>query len=65
MMVGNSMASDVRPALEAGGWGVFVPHNLTWAVEHAEPPEGHESYHGRYHEIGDLSALGEIVTQIG
>lgn len=61
MMVGNSMASDVRPALEAGGWGVFVPHNLTWAVEHAEPPDGH----GRYHEISDLSALGQIVTAIG
>ncbi|MEM7598164.1 MAG: HAD family hydrolase, partial [Pseudomonadota bacterium] len=30
MMVGNSMASDVRPVIEAGGWGVFVPHNLTW-----------------------------------
>ena len=61
MMVGNSMASDVRPALEAGGWGVFVPHNLTWAVEHAEPPQGH----GRYHEIEDLGALTQIVTEIG
>ena len=61
MMVGNSMASDVRPALEAGGWGVFVPHTLTWAVEHAEPPDGH----GRYHEISDLSARGQIVTAIG
>ncbi|MEL6648158.1 MAG: HAD family hydrolase [Pseudomonadota bacterium] len=61
MMVGNSMASDVRPVIDAGGWGVFVPHNLTWAVEHAEPPEGH----GRYFEINDLSALGSIVREIG
>ncbi|MEO0752440.1 MAG: HAD family hydrolase [Pseudomonadota bacterium] len=61
MMVGNSMASDVRPVIDAGGWGVFVPHNLTWAVEHADPPKNH----GRYHEIQDLSALSRIVTEIG
>lgn len=61
MMVGNSMASDVRPVIDAGGWGVFVPHNLTWAVEHADPPEDHR----RYHEIQDLSALSRIITEIG
>ncbi|MEM8537619.1 MAG: HAD family hydrolase, partial [Pseudomonadota bacterium] len=61
MMVGNSMASDIRPVIEAGGWGVFVPHNLTWAVEHAEPPKGH----GRYHEIDNLSMLSQIVSDIG
>lgn len=32
MMVGNSMKSDVLPALEAGLWGVHVPHDLTWAL---------------------------------
>ncbi len=38
MMVGNSLKSDVVPALEAGAWGVFVPHDLTWELEHAEEP---------------------------
>jgi putative hydrolase of the HAD superfamily len=38
MMVGNSLKSDVIPAIAAGGWGVHVPHALTWAIEHAEPP---------------------------
>ncbi|MFN6978820.1 MAG: HAD family hydrolase, partial [Gemmobacter sp.] len=38
LMVGNSLRSDVLPVLAAGGWGVHVPHALTWAVEHAEPP---------------------------
>ena len=28
MMVGNSLRSDVLPAIEAGAWGVFVPHEL-------------------------------------
>lgn len=61
MMVGNSMASDVRPVIDAGGWGVFVPHNLSWAVEHADPPEGH----ARYHKIDNLSLLNQIVKDIG
>lgn len=33
--------SDVIPALQAGGFGVFVPHGLTWALESAEEPRGH------------------------
>ncbi len=39
MMIGNSLKSDVVPAIEAGSWGVFVPHELTWEIEHAEAPE--------------------------
>ncbi|TGS53358.1 HAD family hydrolase, partial [Mesorhizobium sp. M1D.F.Ca.ET.183.01.1.1] len=35
MMVGNSLKSDVVPVIEAGGWGIHVPHELTWAIEHA------------------------------
>lgn len=38
MMVGNSLRSDVLPMLAAGGWGVHVPHELTWAIEEAEEP---------------------------
>jgi putative hydrolase of the HAD superfamily len=60
MMVGNSLKSDVRPALEAGAWGVFVPHRLTWALEHAEPP----SDHARFREVPDLGALPDLITQI-
>jgi putative hydrolase of the HAD superfamily len=39
MMIGNSMKSDVLPAIEAGAWGVFVPHGLTWELEHAKAPD--------------------------
>jgi len=56
MMVGNSLASDVIPVIEAGGHGVHVPHGLTWALEHAEPPEGHQRFH-RLADLGDLPAL--------
>lgn len=60
MMVGNSMKSDVRPAIEAGGWGVFVPHGLSWALEHAEPPHDHP----RYRELPDLGGLVALLQQV-
>lgn len=56
MMVGNAMASDVVPMIAAGGWGVFVPHGLTWAVEHAEAPDHH-----KFHEIQALAELPTLV----
>jgi putative hydrolase of the HAD superfamily len=57
LMVGNSLKSDVLPMLAAGGWGVHVPHVLTWELERAEAPEGH----GRFHLIGDLGDLPDLV----
>ncbi len=32
-MIGNSPRSDVLPALAAGLWAVFVPHESTWELE--------------------------------
>lgn len=61
MMVGNSMKSDVRPVVDLGGWGVFVPHGLTWEIEHADPPATRD----RYHELADLSALPTLIEEIG
>jgi putative hydrolase of the HAD superfamily len=60
MMVGNSLKSDVLPVLDVGGWGVHVPHGLTWALEHAEPPQNH----GRFHQLTDLGALADLVDQV-
>jgi putative hydrolase of the HAD superfamily len=61
MMVGNSLKSDVVPAIEAGGWGVHVPHELTWVFEHVEPPTGHP----RFLAIDHLGELAAIVEAIG
>jgi putative hydrolase of the HAD superfamily len=36
VMVGNSLRSDVAPALEVGAWGVHIPYHLTWELEKAE-----------------------------
>lgn len=38
-MVGNSPASDVNPALEAGLNAILIPHPSTWALEHEEVAE--------------------------
>lgn len=60
MMVGNSMRSDVVPAVAAGAWGVFVPHALEWDLEKADPPKA-----PRYRSIADLGDLPALVDHIG
>ncbi|MBU1307201.1 MAG: HAD hydrolase-like protein, partial [Alphaproteobacteria bacterium] len=55
VMVGNSMRSDVLPALAAGSYGVFVPHDLTWAYEQADEPVGEPRY-ARIAHLGELAA---------
>jgi putative hydrolase of the HAD superfamily len=35
-MIGNSPASDIRPAREVGMRAVFIPNGNTWALEHDE-----------------------------
>ena len=56
MMVGNSLQSDILPVLEIGGWGVHVPHDLTWEPEHDTAPDGHHRFHEIF-DLGDLAAL--------
>lgn len=60
MMVGNSLKSDVVPAIDAGGWGIYVPHELTWAAEHAEAPVAAP----RFRQIADLGELPSLVEAI-
>ena len=60
MMVGNSLRSDVLPALWAGAFGVHVPHALGWALEHAEPPLSHP----RFHALPDLAGLPDLIESL-
>jgi len=60
MMAGNSMRSDVLPALEAGAWAAFVPFELVWAHEAAEAPAGHP----RFKELSSLAELDDWVLTI-
>ena len=61
MMVGNSLKSDVVPAIDAGGWGVHVPHELTWVLEHVEAPL-HAPRFRKIDNLGELPALLASVT---
>jgi putative hydrolase of the HAD superfamily len=58
MMVGNSLKSDVLPVLRLGGWGVHVPHDLTWALEHEAVPEDAP----RFRMIDDLGQLSRVIA---
>ncbi|WP_299946735.1 HAD family hydrolase [uncultured Ruegeria sp.] len=60
MMVGNSMRSDVVAPLQAGCWGVYVPHGLVWEIERAETPTSHP----RFRELRDLGDLAPLVAAI-
>jgi putative hydrolase of the HAD superfamily len=53
VMVGNSMRSDILPALEAGAYGAYIPYHITWAHEVAEPPGAHP----RFAELASISEL--------
>ena len=36
LMVGNSLKSDITPALAIGAWAVHIPFHVTWQLEHVE-----------------------------
>lgn len=60
MMVGNSLKSDIVPAIAAGAWGVFVPHALTWVLEHVDAPEDAP----RFRQIEHLGELPAVIAKI-
>lgn len=62
LMVGNSLKSDILPALEAGSWAVYIPHDLTWALERAEEPIGRSRFR-KLTSLGDLKTL--LRTEFG
>jgi putative hydrolase of the HAD superfamily len=57
VMTGNSLKSDVIPALHAGAYGVYVPHELTWGFEKAEAPTGH----ARFREVQSLAVFPTLL----
>jgi putative hydrolase of the HAD superfamily len=60
VMAGNSMRSDVLPALEAGAWAAFIPFELVWSHEAADAPQGHR----RFRELASLAELPEWIDVI-
>ncbi|MBO9409050.1 HAD family hydrolase [Shimia sp. R9_1] len=60
MMVGDSMKSDILPALAAGSWAVHVPNGPAWALEQAEMPKNN----ARFVALSQLSDLPEVINNI-
>ncbi|MBP8062498.1 MAG: HAD hydrolase-like protein [Brevundimonas sp.] len=59
VMAGNSMKSDVLPALEAGAFAVHIPYVITWAHELADAPENH----ARFGALENIAALPAWIEQ--
>lgn len=59
-MVGNSLKSDILPALEAGAIAVYIPYDITWVHEMAEEPDDN----GRYFKVDKFADLPEFLKII-
>ncbi len=61
LMVGNSLRSDVLPALAIGARAVFVPQALTWSHEHVDsenlPASG-------WIEIASITGLPAVIEKL-
>jgi len=60
IMAGDSMRSDVLPALEAGAWAAYVPQEGAWAHEQATPPQEV----ARYSQLSSLRELPALIDRI-
>lgn len=60
VMAGDSMRSDVLPALAAGGWAAHIPQPLAWSHEQAEAPVDHP----RFRRLARLADLPDWIDAI-
>jgi putative hydrolase of the HAD superfamily len=57
-MIGNSIKSDINPALAAGLNAVYLFHKDTWVLEHAAVTAAPEGQH--YLELDSFTKLAEV-----
>ena len=55
LMVGNSFKSDIEPVLQLGGWGIHIPAELLWKLEHTEEYDHHRLF--RVSSFTDLKSI--------
>jgi putative hydrolase of the HAD superfamily len=53
VMAGDSLRSDIHPALSAGAWAAYIPQAGAWAHEMADVPEAHPRFR-LLDRLGDL-----------
>ena len=61
-MVGDSIRSDVAPALAAGAWAAFIPPEISWIHERADPPVDHPRF-AQLKRFAELPTWLEAVEQ--
>ena len=57
LMVGNSLKSDIAPALAVGAWAIHIPFHVTWQLETVE-----EFEHPQMQKISQFSDLLRFVN---
>jgi putative hydrolase of the HAD superfamily len=60
VMCGNSMRSDILPAIEAGAYGAHVPYVVTWEHEMADAPLDNP----RFAELASIADLPDWIAKI-
>lgn len=60
LMAGNSMRSDVIPAIRSGAHGVHIPQDLAWSLEHADDPKDETLFH----RVTEIAELPKLVTRL-
>lgn len=61
VMCGNSVRSDILPALQAGAYAAHVPYPLIWAHEVADAPTSHP----RFVELASIADLPGWIETLG
>ncbi len=56
--VGNSVKSDIKPAMQAGLKAIWIPHTETWAYENDTEPNS-----SNFYKVSSLSQILEILLQ--
>lgn len=60
VMAGDSLRSDINPALEAGAWAAFIPQEGAWSHERDRLPAGHP----RFRQLQRLAELPEWIDTL-
>jgi putative hydrolase of the HAD superfamily len=63
LMVGNSLKSDILPALDLGAYAVLVPYHLLWQGEEAAVPPPAAAA-DRFFQLSTLRELPVLVTRL-
>ena len=61
LMAGDSLRSDINPALEAGAWAAYIPQDGAWVHEVTGVPKDH----AQFRQLERLAELPKWIDAIG